>query len=308
MTATNGASVCTFVRVKWACHHEHNERQFQPALPLNFRGVRVVQQRYSSSSSSSGTTPRVNLASLIYKGTPVFPLFNLRHPQELKSATSRRGTLCTGIVYTFWYSTSYVLRTVVPAARYSILHTQYMRYLVSHPYIRARYSSTQYQYEIPGPQFGTQYHTCTYSVQYQPPGTQYSILHVTICFAFIRTSIRHLSTQYQLLKTAVRTPFFRLRTHSTRIQHRTYAVVGVVQRIRCYIVFTAYTSARGKVEQNSWAPSSVTRRAVSLSAIRLISCRPPRATTPFARRPDRGCTARLDACRRGKKMVKVFSR
>ena len=28
-------------------------------------------------------------------GTPVFPLFNLRHPQHFKSTTSRRGTLCT---------------------------------------------------------------------------------------------------------------------------------------------------------------------------------------------------------------------
>ena len=33
--ATNGFSVCACVRIMWACHPEHNEGPFQPALPLN---------------------------------------------------------------------------------------------------------------------------------------------------------------------------------------------------------------------------------------------------------------------------------
>ena len=88
VTATNGASVCACVRIMWQCHSVHNERQFQPTLPLNFKSIRAVQrQRYNS-----GTTP-VNLAKLIYTGTPVFPHVKLRHPRDFKSTTSRRGTL-----------------------------------------------------------------------------------------------------------------------------------------------------------------------------------------------------------------------
>ena len=62
---------------------------------FEFQSIRVVQQRHNS--SSSGTT-QVNLATFIYIGTPAFPLFNLRHPRDFKSFTSREGEPCR--VYT----------------------------------------------------------------------------------------------------------------------------------------------------------------------------------------------------------------
>ena len=66
--------VCALVRgTIWASHPEHSEGQFQLTLPLNFKSIRAVHQRYSSSSSSRGSTPE-NLATLIYIGTPVLPL------------------------------------------------------------------------------------------------------------------------------------------------------------------------------------------------------------------------------------------
>ena len=91
---SNGASVRACVRSMWAFHPERNQGQFQSTLPLNFKSIRAVQQRYSSSSSSSSssTTP-VNVATLIYIGTAVFHLYNLRHPWGFKSTTSRRLTL-----------------------------------------------------------------------------------------------------------------------------------------------------------------------------------------------------------------------
>ena len=85
--------VCSCVRIMCACHPEHNERQFQPTLALNFKSIRAVQHRYNSNSSSSGTAPAVNFATVTYIGTPVLPLFNLRHPLDFKPTTSRRGTL-----------------------------------------------------------------------------------------------------------------------------------------------------------------------------------------------------------------------
>ena len=87
VTATNGASLCACVRTMWACRHEHNEGQFQSTLPLKFKSIRAVQQRYNSSSNTR------EFATLVYIGMPVFPLFNLRHPWDVKSTTSRRGTL-----------------------------------------------------------------------------------------------------------------------------------------------------------------------------------------------------------------------
>ena len=53
---------------------------------------------------SYGTTP-ANLLSLIHTGTPVFPLFRLRHCRDFKPTTSRRGTLYVcyiGLVAVGW--------------------------------------------------------------------------------------------------------------------------------------------------------------------------------------------------------------
>ena len=59
------------VCIMWACHPEHNEGHFQPALALNFK---------ASAQYSSGTTP-VSLATLIYIGTLV-PPFQLATPPD----------------------------------------------------------------------------------------------------------------------------------------------------------------------------------------------------------------------------------
>ena len=45
----------------------------------------------ASAQYSSGANFPVKFATLIYIGTPVFPLFNLRNPRGFKSTTSRRG-------------------------------------------------------------------------------------------------------------------------------------------------------------------------------------------------------------------------
>ena len=65
----------------WACHPEHNELDdSNPRLPpLKFKSTRRAVQQQHNSSSSIGKT-RGNLAMLVCIGTPVFPLFNLRHP------------------------------------------------------------------------------------------------------------------------------------------------------------------------------------------------------------------------------------
>ena len=92
VTAMNCASVCACGHLMWLCHPERNEGQlqFRSTLPLNFNSIRADSS--GTTSSSSGTTP-VNLGTLTYIGTPVFPPFNLRHPRDFKSNTSRRGTL-----------------------------------------------------------------------------------------------------------------------------------------------------------------------------------------------------------------------
>ena len=77
---------CFFVCVCVFCGrtilNTFKEEQFQPTLPLNFKSIREVRQRYNTSEPRNAHT---------YKGTPVFSLFNLRH--YLKSSTCRRGTL-----------------------------------------------------------------------------------------------------------------------------------------------------------------------------------------------------------------------
>ena len=93
-SSTNGAFVCASGRIMWARYpgqHMSTRNKFQPTqLPLNFTSIRAVQQRHNSSCCSSGET-QVNLATLIYKETPVFLLFNLRHPRIFKPPTSQRG-------------------------------------------------------------------------------------------------------------------------------------------------------------------------------------------------------------------------
>ena len=63
--------LCLRVRIMWACHPESTRKKFQRTIPLNFQSIRAVQQWHNS--NSSGTT-QVNLATLIFIGTPVFPL------------------------------------------------------------------------------------------------------------------------------------------------------------------------------------------------------------------------------------------
>ena len=59
-----------------------------------------IKQWYDSSSSGRSSSHLT-----IYMGAPVFPLCNLRHPRDLKSTTSRKGTL-------------YVMTTVVEQVDY----------------------------------------------------------------------------------------------------------------------------------------------------------------------------------------------
>ena len=83
VTATNGASVCSCVRILWACHPEQ-----RGTIPTHTCSEFQKHPR----SDSSGTIP-VYLATLTYMRTPLFPLFNLRQPRDFKPTTSRRGTL-----------------------------------------------------------------------------------------------------------------------------------------------------------------------------------------------------------------------
>ena len=80
---------CSCVRILWACHPEH-EGQFQPTLALNFKNIRAVQQRHTS--SSSGTIP-MNLATLIHIRTPMFIPLTCDTPRYFQPTTSRRGIL-----------------------------------------------------------------------------------------------------------------------------------------------------------------------------------------------------------------------
>ena len=90
VTATNDASVCALGRIMWTCHPQHSQAQFPSALPLNFKSLRAVQQRYNS--SSSGTTP-ANLGTLTYMGTPVFPPFQLAIPPGFQAIHIPKGNL-----------------------------------------------------------------------------------------------------------------------------------------------------------------------------------------------------------------------
>ena len=79
-------TVLLFVRVRALCGRaivKHNEGQVQPALPLNFKSIRAVQQRCNS--SCSGTTP-VKLAALvhIHRNARV-PPFQLATPPGLQA-------------------------------------------------------------------------------------------------------------------------------------------------------------------------------------------------------------------------------
>ena len=47
------APVCAGVRSMWACHAGHNEGQFQFTLPLNFKSIRAVQQRYKTAAAAA---------------------------------------------------------------------------------------------------------------------------------------------------------------------------------------------------------------------------------------------------------------
>ena len=67
-----------------------------PHFPLKSKSIRTVQQRHNSNSSR---TTQVNLATPTYIGTPVFPLFSLRHPRDFKPYTSRRETPCNVTPY-----------------------------------------------------------------------------------------------------------------------------------------------------------------------------------------------------------------
>ena len=94
VTATNGASVCACVRAIL------NTVLSSWTTPSN---TSSGFQKHPRSTSSSGTAAAAAAAAvqhlhrtsrgLIYLGAPVFPLCNLRHPRDLKSTTSRRGTL-----------------------------------------------------------------------------------------------------------------------------------------------------------------------------------------------------------------------
>ena len=48
VTATNGACVCTCVRIMRASNPEYNEGQFGSTLPLKFNNTRAVQQPHNS--------------------------------------------------------------------------------------------------------------------------------------------------------------------------------------------------------------------------------------------------------------------
>ena len=71
LRSVTATAVCACVRIMWARHPEHNKGQFQLTLPLNFKSV----PPYSSGTTAAakrGTTP-VNIATLIYIGTPAPP-------------------------------------------------------------------------------------------------------------------------------------------------------------------------------------------------------------------------------------------
>ena len=86
------------VRIMWQCHPVHNEGQFHPTFPLNFKSIRVVQQqRYNS---SSGTTPPANLATLvIHRNTRVLPFQLTTQPGFQVNHIQKRNLVCTW----YWY-------------------------------------------------------------------------------------------------------------------------------------------------------------------------------------------------------------
>ena len=82
------------MRIVWEGHPEHNEGQFQhihrsSEFRKHPRSTAAAQQRLLQQRYNTGEPRNAHL----YKGTPAFPLFNLRHPPHVKSTTSRRGTL-----------------------------------------------------------------------------------------------------------------------------------------------------------------------------------------------------------------------
>ena len=75
-TAANRVSVRACVRMR-ACHPEHDKGQFQPTLPLNFKSIRAVQQRYSTSEPRKAHIHRNACVPPFQLATP--PGFQVNH-------------------------------------------------------------------------------------------------------------------------------------------------------------------------------------------------------------------------------------
>ena len=72
-----------------ACHPEHKFVKLNDSIPHFLRISKAPRAAHQAAVQHHHRTSHW----FVYMGAPVFPLCNLRHPQDLKSTTSRRGAL-----------------------------------------------------------------------------------------------------------------------------------------------------------------------------------------------------------------------
>ena len=86
-----------------ACHPERNFVELNGSIPhflwISKAPAQHIKQRYSIIERHIGS----------YMGAPVFPLCNLRHPRDLKSTTSRSGTLLEPCISLYLVPNIYIL-------------------------------------------------------------------------------------------------------------------------------------------------------------------------------------------------------
>ena len=91
-----------------ACHPERNFVELNGSIPhflwISKAPAQHIKQRYSIIERHIGS----------YMGAPVFPLCNLRHPRDLKSTTSRSGTLLEPCISLYLVPNIYILYIYIP--------------------------------------------------------------------------------------------------------------------------------------------------------------------------------------------------